>query len=321
MSFAVSGAGQGAAELEDLASLVEVAGVAGDVCVVTIDTPETFRFQEALVYLARSANECMFQVAEGRVRKLLQVDGMPVLFEVGAGDGQTLHLRFMNGKPNAAQQKAAVTYVREWLDLDRDLAPFYALAGEDAVLQGLVERYDGLRVVRIPELFEALCWAVIGQQINLTFAYTLKRRFVESFGEAVLGHWLFPRPERIAALSADELRVLQFTGNKAEYLLEIARQLSAGKLCKSALLTLPPDEAEKQLVSIRGIGPWTAQYVRLRCLGDASAFPIADVGLHNAIKARLGMERKPSLAELRELARPWKNWEGYATFYLWRSLT
>lgn len=63
-----------------------------------------------------------------------------------------------------------------------DLLPFYDLAKTDLLLQSAVKEFNGLRNVGIPNLFEAICWGIIGQQINLTYAYTLKRRFVENFG-------------------------------------------------------------------------------------------------------------------------------------------
>ncbi|THG91921.1 hypothetical protein AJ85_00740 [Alkalihalobacillus alcalophilus ATCC 27647 = CGMCC 1.3604] len=68
-------------------------------------------------------------------------------------------------------------------------------------------------IIGIPDLFEALTWAIIGQQINLTFAYTLKKRFVEHFGESLTfegdNFWVFPSPEKIISIKVDELRDLQ----------------------------------------------------------------------------------------------------------------
>ena len=80
------------------------------------------------------------------------------------------------------------------------------------------------------------------------------------------------------------------------------------------------NEAKNALVKIRGIGPWTANYVLMRCLGDPSAFPIEDIGLHNAIKLQLNLEQKPTIEEIRKVAAGWTNWQAYATFYLYRSL-
>lgn len=283
-----------------------------------------FSLTEALVYLTRSSEECLHRVAGDKVLRLLQIDGERVLIEIGSSDDRTVEVRFVNGAPKKSIRMAAAKYVWEWLDLGRDLAPFYRMAGEDPLLKRVVEAHRGLRIVRIPDLFEALCWAVIGQQINLAFAYTLKKRFVEAYGERMgwdgETYWLFPLPERIAELTVDDLKALQFTGKKAEYILEVARQIAAKSLTKEALLDLPGQEAEAALVKIRGIGPWTANYVAMRCLGDAAAFPVGDVGLHNAMKMQLGMDRKPTIEEILTLAKGWAGWEGYATFYLWRSL-
>ncbi len=70
-------------------------------------------------------------------------------------------------------------------------------------------RYYGLRIVGVADLFEALCWAIMGQRINLAFVYMFKRRFAESFGVhqqwAGRNYWLFPRPETIAQLHVDDL--------------------------------------------------------------------------------------------------------------------
>jgi DNA-3-methyladenine glycosylase II len=220
---------------------------------------------------------------------------------------------------------AIVMYVREWFDLDNDLTPFYAMSQGDSLLNGVVTRLYGLRNMGIPDLFEALCWGIIGQQINLAFAYTLKRRFVESFGKKVssgeITCWLFPTPEDIAALSVSDIATLKMTTKKSEYLIGVARLLVDGVISKEMLLKAESFKAaEKMLVSIRGIGPWTANYVLMRCLRYPAAFPIDDVGLHNAIKSVLEMEQKPTVAQIRELSAGWANWEAYATFYLWRVL-
>lgn len=87
-------------------------------------------------------------------------------------------------------------------------------------------------------------------------------------------------------------------------------------MTKNVLFYAKKEEAEKH-----GFGPWTANYVMMRCLRDPSAFPIEDVGLHNALKQQLKLSEKPGLAEIRQLAAAWQGWEAYATFYLWRSLS
>src|SRR5690606_19606611 len=183
----------------------------------------------------------------------------------------------------------------------------------------------GLRVIGIPDLFEAVSWGILGQQISLGYAYTLKRRLVERFGRQITcegeQYWLFPSAEDIAALTVEDLSGLRMTVKKCEYLIGVARLIAEGELTKDKLLRAGSlKEAEQMLVSIRGIGPWTANYVMMRCLRMPSAFPIDDVGLHNAIKHLTGSDRKPAKQEIRTLAAAWTNWEAYATFYLWRFL-
>ncbi|MGM7702782.1 DNA-3-methyladenine glycosylase family protein [Pseudalkalibacillus sp. Hm43] len=289
---------------------------------VTISTPGLFDFEEALVYLNRSSLECMHLVGDGAVYKLLEVDGEYTLIKINTNNERELQISCLNRTPSSYEPIKA--YVKDWLDLRTDMAPFYRMAKNDPILGALTQDYAGLRVIGVPDLFEALCWAVIGQQVNLTFAYTVKKRLVESYGDSYewdgQSFWLFPTPEKIAELTVEDLKALQLTGRKAEYILHIAKLMSDGELSKDTLMEMEAERAEEKLLSIRGIGPWSAHYVMMRCLRDPSAFPIGDAGLHNALKHLLARSKKPSLEEIRSIFKPWKGWEAYAVFYLWRSL-
>ncbi|KJB85203.1 hypothetical protein AZ66_26120, partial [Paenibacillus sp. E194] len=185
--------------------------------------------------------------------------------------------------------------------------------------------FSGLRIIGIPDLFEAMSWGIIGQQINLAFAYTLKRRLVEHFGKRITcdgnTYWIYPTAHDIASLTVQDLQQLRMTERKCEYLIHTAQLIADKRLSKEMLLAAGDfKQAEQMLTQIRGIGPWTANYVLMRCLRMPSAFPIDDVGLHNAIRHRLGSDRKPTKSELREMSEKWSGWEAYATFYLWRYL-
>ena len=81
-------------------------------------------------------------------------------------------------------------------------------------------------------MFETICWAIIGQQINLKFAYTLKKRLVEGYGEKMEydneEYFLFPTPKVISKLEVEDLKPLQFTTRKAEYIIGIAKLFNEG---------------------------------------------------------------------------------------------
>jgi DNA-3-methyladenine glycosylase II len=290
-----------------------------------ISTPEHFNYQQCLVFLNRSPLECLFSIEDDDILKALKVKEKIVLFRL-KNNVAGLQVDFPFGEPGKETHLTVRQYIIDWLDLDRDLRLFYRMAKKNPLLRKLVARYYGLRLIGIPDLFEALCWSVIGQQINLKFAYTLKKRLVESFGERVIyrnrDYWLFPAPAVLAALQPEELLNLQFSRNKAEYLFGIARRFAAGEISKESVCGdgQSLESIREQLLQIRGVGEWTANYVLMKCFRMPSAFPVSDAGLHNALKIQLGLPKKPSLAEIKQLGLEWTPWEAYATFYLWRSL-
>lgn len=291
---------------------------------IEIQPPKVFDFEECLVFLGRSNEEVLHQIRDGLLYKLIKVNGELILCKIGFRQ-PVIHIEFPVHALSITNHEEVAAYIWEWFDLDQDLSHFYEMASQDKVLHKVYKNYYGLRMMCIPDLFEALTWAIIGQQINLTFAYKLKKSFVEHFGEHFTfegdTYWLYPTYERIATLEVDELRKLQFTVRKAEYVIGVAKAMTNGELTKEMLLQEQEYHfVQKSLMEIRGVGAWTADYVMMKCLHYSSAFPIADVGLHNALKLQLGLERKPTIAEIKEVEANWQSWQAYATFYLWRSL-
>lgn len=291
---------------------------------VELYPPEEFNFEECLNFLNRSALEVLYQIKEKSIYKLLKVKATLILCKIGY-DNPIIKVEFPIKPPSTQCRKEIAEYVWEWFDLDQDLKEFYLMANRDHILKPLAHKYFGLRIIGIPDLFEALVWAIIGQQINLTFAYTLKKRFTEQFGESLLfegeTYWLFPTPKKVASLQVDDLRKLQFTTRKAEYIIDMAKAMTNGALSKELLLQQKSyQDIHKSLMKIRGVGAWTADYTIMKCLHYTNAFPIADVGLHNALKNQLKLDRKPTIEEIEEYAIHWEDWQAYATFYLWRSL-
>lgn len=291
---------------------------------IQIIPPKEFDFQECLVFLNRSNQELLHQMKDGHIYKLLKIDESLILVKLGY-ENHMIKVEFPYHQPSEESCRKVAEYVWKWFDLDSDLAGFYEMATKDKVLNKMAQQYYGLRILCIPDLFEALIWAIIGQQINLTFAYTLKRRLIEHFGESLTVNgdtfWLFPSYKKIASIDLEDLKKLQFTGRKAEYIIGIANSMKNGEITKESLL-LQQDNQKivKSLTAIRGIGPWSADYVMMKCFHSITSFPIGDVGLQNALKICLGMERKPTVEEMKKLAENWEGWEAYATFYLWRSL-
>lgn len=288
-----------------------------------IPPPKEFSFELALAFLKRSPRELLHKVIDNRIEKALRINGAVIIFSLHY-DKEDLVVEFLNTKATVAQATEVVKYIREWLDLDTDLKPFYAMCQKDKLLKGLVESFYGYRIVGQPDLFESIVWAVLGQQINLPFAYTLKQKFVEQFGEALTLkeelYYLFPTPEVVAKLTADQLLPLQFSRQKAAYTINIANAFAEGKVSKEKLVALPLKDAKELLMEIKGIGNWTANYALMKTFRHADAFPLEDAGIHNAIKNLKKLKRKPTLEEVKKIFKKYKGWEAYATLYLWKSL-
>ena len=284
--------------------------------------PPIFSFQECLWFLDRNYDDIMHRVTETSVTKPFRVGEKVVLLEISERDGQLL-VQHRGG--TLADEAALREQVIALFDLQTTLAPFYERLRGDAEFSFMATDYYGLRLIGIPDLFEALCWSIIGQQINLSFAYSLKRRIVELAGEQITydGHVFhaFPTPARVASLTVEQLRTLQFSGRKAEYLIGVARAFESGEISKAQLLELPTTEAKVQrLTALRGVGEWTAHYSLMKSLKVPTSVPYGDVGLYNALAALKGLPKRPTRAELASVFDYFQGWEAYLTLYLWRSL-
>ncbi|MFD2520990.1 DNA-3-methyladenine glycosylase family protein [Emticicia soli] len=289
---------------------------------IHIPTPEEFSYKELLKFLSRNEKECLHSIKDDIIYKVLEIENELVLFSISFDNGLIAVIHTDNQSP--AVQEVVRNYIEDWFDLNADLKTFYAIAQQDPVLHQLCQKYHGLRMVGMPNLFESLVWSVIGQQINLNFAYALKQRLVHTFGKSITFQgetfYALPTPERLAKLTIEDFQPHQFSRAKAQYIINISNAFAEGSLSQQALALLSYDEIKQQLVAIKGVGNWTANYSMMKSLKSYDAFPVEDVGLHNAVKTQYSLGGKPTIAELHQMAEPWAGWRGYATFYFWHSL-
>ena len=183
----------------------------------------------------------------------------------------------------------------------------------NAVLGALAKEHPGLRVPGSFDGFEMAVRAILGQQISVAGARTLAGRFAAHFGAKIDGYGpalthLFPKPDRIAQATVDEVTGLGITGKRAETLIVLAQAVNS-----DALHLEPGNRVEgtlKQLRKMPGIGEWTAQYIAMRALSWPDAFPHTDLGIMKALK-----ERNPK--KILEMTEKWRPWRAYAALHLW----
>jgi len=290
---------------------------------LTISLPKEFSFDLTISFLLRSPRELLHRVEQDKVWKALRIGGKIIVFSIQF-DKDQLVVDFPGDTISSSEQQEVIRFIAEWFDLESDLKPFYKLAAEDKLLSELVTKFYGYRIIGQPDLFESLVWAVLGQQINVQFAYSLKQRFVEQFGENMevenQRYYLFPEATEVALLQPDQLLTLQFSRQKAAYTILIAEAFASGKVSKEKLRGLSIAEAKEELIKIKGVGNWTANYALMKTFRYPDAFPLEDVGIHNAIKNLRKMKAKPTLDQVKRIFKKYKGWEAYATLYLWKSL-
>jgi 3-methyladenine DNA glycosylase/8-oxoguanine DNA glycosylase len=201
-----------------------------------------------------------------------------------------------------------------------------ARADTDAATARLVGNRRGYRPPLAATVFEALAWAIIGQQINLTFAADLRRQLILLAGRphpsGMIAH---PDAAAVAVLDPALLTARRFSRSKARYLIDAAQAAVDGRLDLAALERLDTDPAgeaaaEAALLALRGIGPWTTNYVLMRGCGLPDRVPVGDAGLAAALQRFHAMDRRPTAEEQGTLMRPHAPWRSLATAHLWASL-
>ena len=174
--------------------------------------------------------------------------------------------------------------VRKLLGAEFDLDAFYAFAATEPVLARIVPGLRGLRPPLAADPFETLVTSITAQQVSLHAAFAVRSRLIAAFGERVGRVFAFPTPERLAFADEDELLAVGFSRRKAEYVLGLAR----APLQWDELALLPDDEVKSCIVSMRGLGGWTADWYLARHLARPRAWPAGDLGLRKAAAALYG---------------------------------
>lgn len=216
--------------------------------------------------------------------------------------------------------EATLAQVRRAFALDMDLAAYQRhMAGADPVMHTLALKYNGARPIQAFDLWESLAWTIIGQQVNVAFAFAMKETLVRLGGKAYGCYPAFPGPDTVAELPYEALTSEKYSRKKAEYVIDTARLIASGRLNLEEVVALPFAEAVQALVKVRGIGRWTAECL-LMDAGAPDSFPAGDIGIRNAVQRFYGLDHQPTEQEVRERGAAWAPYSALACYYLWLGL-
>ncbi|MEO7497535.1 MAG: DNA-3-methyladenine glycosylase 2 [Massilia sp.] len=286
---------------------------------LTIALPPGYDSADVFTFHARDREAVAEQISEDRIRKGVMVDGVPVLLDVGIERNAAVCDIAADGALNPAALAGIKDMLINILALRIDPAPFVDAVRDDTLLGPLARARPGLRIVQSATIFEALTWAIIGQQINLSFAIALRRTFILQAGrQHSSGIWCYPEARDVATLDVDTLTSRKFSRSKAETLLRLAAMVDAGALTLSRGDDIA--QASAALLAIKGIGPWTVNYALLRGYGYADCSLHGDVAIRAAFQQLLGEATKPDMARTESLLAAYSPHRTMAAAYLWSTL-
>ncbi len=288
---------------------------------IRVALPAGYRRRDAFSFHGRDAEGLAERIEGDCIRKGVLVDGRPVLIDVDFGAGPDQALCRIDAAGDGALPDAQIHEILLNM-LGLRIAPeaFEAAAAADPLFAPLVARERGLRVIQSATIFEALSWAIIGQQINLPFAIALRRSFIGLAGRAHPdGLWCYPDAASAARLAVDELTSRKFSRAKAETLLRLARLAADGELDLGRDADL--HAVSERLLAVKGIGPWTVNYALLRGYGFADCSLEGDVAVRTAIGRLLGTSERPNLPEAAAFLANYRPHRTMAAAHLWASLS
>lgn len=190
------------------------------------------------------------------------------------------------------------------------------LAEHDPVLAPIIEWAGRATFQPHDDYYGALVNSIIGQQLSVKAAASIKRRFQALFGGKL------PAPAAILEKSEDELRAAGLSRPKIKYIRDLAKYILAGKIDFAKLNMLSNEEIIAELTDVKGLGEWTAHMFLMFCVGRLDVLAHGDLGIRNGMWRLYDLPEIPSPQTVDEiaLANKWHPYESVACWYVWRSL-
>ncbi|GLE54233.1 DNA-3-methyladenine glycosylase 2 family protein [Mycobacterium montefiorense] len=273
-----------------------------------------FAYQGVFGHLAAGAVPGCEEVRDGAYRRSLRLPfGNAVVALTPAVD----HVRCLLVLDDFRDLTTAIARCRRLLDLDADPEAIVDTLSRDPLLTAVVAKAPGQRIPRAVDEAELAVRAVLGQQVSIKAAGTHAGRLVAAYGqpihdpEGTLTH-TFPSVEQLAEIDPIHLA---FPKSRQRTMTALVASLRDGSVVLDAGCDW--DSARTQLLALPGVGPWTAELIAMRGLGDPDAFPASDLGLQLAAK-QLGLPTDQR--KLIEHSTRWRPWRSYVTQHLWATL-
>ena len=289
--------------------------------------PAGFRWDDVRAFHGRDVQAVAEQATAEHVRKGLMWRGRPACLILRRRGRRLQAWLDVDAAPGQASEEAvrdgALRLARHLLGLDQPIEAFELAHHAHPALGPVLARQRGLRVPQSASLFEALSWAIIGQQISVAAAVSVRRRFIlQVDARHPSGLWCYPDAGQVARLTPEQLRGCGFSLAKADTLLRVADAVAGGELALPAVGEAAAFDAARlaaALARIKGIGPWTVHYTLLRGAAHLDGSLHGDVVVRRGIQRLLGGAEPVTEAQAQQWLAAFAPWRALVAAHLWAS--
>jgi DNA-3-methyladenine glycosylase II len=282
-----------------------------------------FRLDLTVWALRRRARNAIDRWDGTTYRRVVVIERRPTEIAVRQAGSLTEPRLIVTSVPaprTAAGRQRVRSIVGCLLGPDVDLTAWYRLAGRDPRLRIVAERFRGVKPPRFPTVFEALVNAFACQQLSLEVGLELLNRLAAAcgvaFGPAGDVRYAFPAPREVAVGPPARYHALGFSRQKIRALLTLSRAVERRDVEIETLQGKDDATVCAELLALRGVGRWSAEYVMLRGLRRLHVFPGDDVGAQKKLASWLGRPATLDYAGVRKAVAPWQPYAGMVYFHL-----
>ena len=287
---------------------------------LTVSLPDNFRSEGVLRYYGRDQAGVSEKVSGAGFEKAFWVDGVPAYFAINFHDDKVSVEADVDAQLKKSRLQFIVnSLVSRVLGLIQPVADFESIALEDDILRRMVIETRGLRVPQAVSPWEALISSVIGQQVSVAAATSMRSRFIKGMGTIhSSGLFCFPQPKFIAKYNVHELRNFGISSAKANTIHSLAVAIASGELSleETPIVDSDFEPISRALLSFKGVGPWTVSNTLLRGYSFLDGSLHGDMVVRKKIQQLLG-KKTLSVSEAEQWLIQYKPWRGLLAAHLW----
>jgi DNA-3-methyladenine glycosylase II len=281
--------------------------------------PVGFRSEDFLTFHGRDKQQISEKITTSTLQKALIFKSSPALLELEFTKGQVSYSLELDNSTITPEQSEITSLIQHMLGFNQAIEMFEQAYNDHPFIGSIVTTQAGLRVPVSVSPYEALTWAIIGQQVSLSAAISMRRKFIQ---QANLPHssglFCYPSPAHVSSMSPESLREAGISHSKAATLIYVSEHVANGSLKLNEWLDQKAshEEISNALSKIKGIGPWTINYTLLRGYGWLDGSLHGDAAVRRAIRGLMAVTELPE-KEAETWLKTYAPWRALLAAHLW----